>query len=75
MIAQAGMGAAFAGHLLRAPARSRRPDPRAIRSLAKIGGELFVRTAALTGSFAVASAGLSGTFVSAWRMQVSSVWR
>lgn len=58
-IAQAGMGAAFAAHLLRAPARGRRPDARAIRGLAKVGGELFVRTAALTGSFAVASAVLA----------------
>lgn len=58
-IAQAGMGAAFVAHLLTAPADSRRPDRRAIRGLAKVGGELFVRTAALTGSFAVASAVLA----------------
>jgi len=61
-IAQAGMGAAFAWLLLRAPVGrdgSRRPDRRAIRALARVGGHLFVRTAALTGSFAVAGAVLA----------------
>ncbi|MBB4663563.1 MATE family efflux transporter [Conexibacter arvalis] len=61
-IAQAGMGGAFALLLLRAPVGrggGRRPDPRAIRSLARVGGHLFVRTAALTGSFAVAGAVLA----------------
>lgn len=55
-IAQAGMGLAFVSHLLRAPADSRRPDRAAIGRLAHVGGHLFVRTAALTGSFALASA-------------------
>jgi len=64
-IAQAGMGAAFALVLLRssgtgrAGGASRRPDLVAIRGLARIGGHLFVRTAALTGSFAVAGAVLA----------------
>lgn len=61
-IAQAAMGAAFAWLLLRAPVGdggSRRPDRRAIRALARVGGHLFVRTAALTGSFAVAGAVLA----------------
>jgi putative MATE family efflux protein len=58
-IAQAGMGGAFALLLLGAPADSRRPDVRAIRALARIGGHLFVRTASLTGSFAVAGAVLA----------------
>jgi len=58
-IAQAGMGLAFARRLLAAPAPSRRPDRRAMRALARVSGELFVRTAALTGSFAVASAVLA----------------
>jgi putative MATE family efflux protein len=61
-IAQAGMGAAFAWLLLRAPVGrdgSRRPDRAAIRALARVGGHLFVRTAALTGSFAVAGAVLA----------------
>jgi putative MATE family efflux protein len=58
-IAQAGMGGAFAWLLLRAPADSRRPDRRAIARLAQVGGHLFVRTAALTGAFAVAGAVLA----------------
>ena len=62
-IAQAGMGGAFALLLLRAPAGggrgARRPDGRAIRALARVGGHLFVRTAALTGSFALAGAVLA----------------
>ncbi|MDO8210507.1 MATE family efflux transporter [Conexibacter sp. CPCC 206217] len=58
-IAQTTMGAAFAILLLRAPADRRRPDRRAISRLARIGGHLFVRTAALTGAFAVASAVLA----------------
>lgn len=55
-VAQAGMGLAFVRELLRAPADSRTPDRAAIRRLAHVGGHLFVRTAALTGSFALASA-------------------
>lgn len=61
-IAQACMGGAFAWLLLRGRAGipySRRPDRRAIGRLAQIGGHLFVRTAALTGAFAVASAVLA----------------
>ena len=53
------MGAAFARALLRAPADSRRPSLAAMRPLARIGGEIFVRTAALYGSFLVASAVLA----------------
>ncbi len=59
VIAQAGMGAAFAWALLGAPALSRRPSVAAMRPLARIGGEIFVRTAALYGSFLVASAVLA----------------
>jgi putative MATE family efflux protein len=55
-IAQAGMGAAFAIALLRAPARTRRPRPELMRPLVRIGGEIFVRTTALYASFLVASA-------------------
>jgi putative MATE family efflux protein len=58
-IAQAGMGAAFAYELLRAPARTRRPRPELMRPLMRIGGEIFVRTAALYASFLVASAVLA----------------
>jgi putative MATE family efflux protein len=57
--AQAGMGAAFVTILLRRPATSRRPSLAAMRPLARIGGEIFVRTAALYGSFLVASAVLA----------------
>jgi putative MATE family efflux protein len=58
-IAQAGMGAAFAVALLRAPAQTRRPRPELMRPLARIGGEIFVRTTALYASFLVASAVLA----------------
>jgi putative MATE family efflux protein len=56
VIAQAGMGAAFAAVLLRAPAASRRPDWARIRSLTSIGAQLLVRTAALIGCFVLATA-------------------
>jgi len=59
VVAQAGMGAAFARYLLRAPARSRRPSLERMRPLARIGGEIFVRTASLYASFLVASAVLA----------------
>lgn len=56
VVAQLGMGAAFVRALLAAPADSRRPSLARMRPLARIGGEIFVRTAALYGSFLVASA-------------------
>jgi putative MATE family efflux protein len=56
VLSQAGMGAAFVRALLAAPADSRRPSLARMRPLARIGGEIFVRTAALYGSFLVASA-------------------
>jgi putative MATE family efflux protein len=56
VIAQAGMGAAFVVALLRAPADSRRPRLESIRPLMRVGGEIFVRTAALYTSFLVAGA-------------------
>ncbi|MBN1527729.1 MAG: MATE family efflux transporter [Thermoleophilaceae bacterium] len=59
VVSQAGMGAAFALRLLRAPAHDRRPTLAGMRPLARIGGEIFVRTAALYGSFLVASAVLA----------------
>jgi putative MATE family efflux protein len=59
VIAQAGMGAAFAVELLRAPADDRRPRPALIRPLARVGGDIFVRTSALYASFLVASAVLA----------------
>jgi putative MATE family efflux protein len=45
--------------LLAAPADSRRPVPARMRPLARIGREIFVRTAALYASFLVASAVLA----------------
>ncbi len=59
VVAQLGMGAAFVAALLRAPADSRRPALTAMRPLARIGSEIFVRTAALYASFLVASAVLA----------------
>jgi putative MATE family efflux protein len=59
VLSQAGMGAAFVAILLRRPAASRRPSVAGIRPLTRIGAEIFVRTAALYGSFLVASAVLA----------------
>jgi putative MATE family efflux protein len=59
VIAQLGMGVAFAAVLLRAPARSRRPDPAQLRGLARVAGDLLVRTGALLGCFTLASAVLA----------------
>jgi putative MATE family efflux protein len=55
-IAQAGMGLAFARLLW---ARPWRPNLDRIRPLLRIGGDIFVRTAALYASFVVASAVLA----------------
>jgi putative MATE family efflux protein len=63
VIAQAGMGGAFAAALWRAPAGRgpgrRRPRWQAIRPLLAMGGALVLRTASLYGSFLVASAVLA----------------
>jgi putative MATE family efflux protein len=56
VLAQLGMGAAFAALLLRAPAPSRRVTWRGMRALLSIGGAILLRTASLLGSFTVASA-------------------
>ncbi|HEX8122973.1 MAG TPA: MATE family efflux transporter [Solirubrobacteraceae bacterium] len=58
-IAQAGMGLAFVVLLLRAPAATRRPVWSLMAPLLRMGGDLVVRTAALIGSFLVASAVLA----------------
>ena len=58
-IAQAGMGTAFVVELLRPHADSRRPSLREIRPMLRIGGQIFVRTAALLGSFLVAASVLA----------------
>jgi putative MATE family efflux protein len=55
VIAQAGMGVAFVVELLRPHADSRRPRLAEMRPLVRIGGQIFVRTTALLGSFVVAS--------------------
>jgi putative MATE family efflux protein len=58
VLAQLGMGAAFAALLLRAGGLgvSRRVTWRGIRALLSIGGAILIRTASLLGSFIVASA-------------------
>jgi putative MATE family efflux protein len=68
VIAQAGMGLAFARALLRAPAgaHGRRPHLVLMRPLLRMGGALIMRTASLWGSFLVASAVLAR--VNAWSL-------
>jgi len=58
-IAQGGMGAAFVIELLRPRASSRRPSLREIRPMLRVGGQIFVRTTALLGSFLVAASVLA----------------
>ncbi len=59
VLAQAGMGGAFAWILLRRPALSRTPRLELLAPLLRISGELFVRSAALLVAFATASAVLA----------------
>jgi putative MATE family efflux protein len=61
VVAQVGMGVAFAVLLLRAggPGVDRRPAPTLIRPLVRISWELFLRSAALLISFLTASAVLA----------------
>ena len=60
VIAQAGMGAAFAVGLWRAPSMAgRRPHWARMRPLLRMGGALVMRTTSLYGSFFVASAVLA----------------
>jgi putative MATE family efflux protein len=68
VIAQAGMGAAFALALLRAPGgeHGRRPRLALMRPLLRMGSALILRTASLYGSFLVASAVLAR--VNAWSL-------
>ncbi len=61
VIAQLGMGAAFAWLLLRAPASTRRPVWELIRPMTKMGAQIVVRTGSLLLAFAVASAVLART--------------
>jgi putative MATE family efflux protein len=68
VIAQAGMGAAFALALLRAPAgdTGRRPQWRLMAPLLRMGSALVLRTGSLYASFLVASAVLAR--VNAWSL-------
>jgi putative MATE family efflux protein len=59
VIAQLGMGTAFAALLLAAPATSRLPHRAAMASLMSLGGAILLRTASLLASFLVASAVLA----------------
>ncbi len=61
VVAQVGMGTAFAVLLLRAPATSRRPVAILLRRLCSMGGDLVVRTGALLGAFLLAGAVLART--------------
>jgi putative MATE family efflux protein len=71
VIAQAGMGAAFAVLLLRAggepgtAAISRRPRPADLRSLLRLGGDLLVRTGSLLLAFTLAGAVVARTSTAA----------
>jgi putative MATE family efflux protein len=56
LIAQLGMGLAFALKMLRTPSDSRRPDFQRMRPLIRTGGHITVRTAALLGAFTLTSA-------------------
>jgi putative MATE family efflux protein len=59
VVAQLGMGVAFAVLLLRAPALSRRPHAAQLRRLAHMGFHIVVRTGSLLLSFIVAGAVLA----------------
>jgi putative MATE family efflux protein len=59
VLAQLGMGAAFAAYLLRAPARSRRPRPELLLRLARMGSHIVVRTGSLLLAFVIAGAVLA----------------
>jgi putative MATE family efflux protein len=61
VVAQAGMGAVFAVALLKAPALSRRPHAAQLRSLARMGGHIIVRTGSLLLAFLIAGAVLART--------------
>ncbi len=61
VVAQLGMGAAFAWLLLRARATTRRPVWDLMRPMTRMGAQIVVRTASLLLVFAVASAVLART--------------
>jgi putative MATE family efflux protein len=59
VVAQAGMGVAFALLLLKAPATTRRPHAQQLKSLARMGGHIVVRTGSLLLAFLIAGAVLA----------------
>jgi putative MATE family efflux protein len=59
VIAQTGMGAAFTMYLLKAPARTRRPNVEQLRGLTRMGGHIVVRTGSLLLAFVIAGAVLA----------------
>lgn len=61
VVAQLGMGAAFAWCLLRPPATTRRPVWALIRPMTHMGAQIVVRTGSLLLAFAVATAVLART--------------
>ncbi len=61
VVAQLGMGAAFAWLLLRGPAQTRRPLWALIRPMTRMGAQILVRTGSLLLAFGVASAVLART--------------
>jgi putative MATE family efflux protein len=73
VIAQAGMGVAFARALLAAPSGSagRRPRLAAMRPLMRMGRALILRTASLYGAFLVASAVLAR--VNSWSLAAHQI--
>jgi putative MATE family efflux protein len=59
VLAQLGMGAAFAACLLGAPASNRRPSWAGMRPLLRMGSALVLRTGSLLGAFTLAGAVLA----------------
>jgi putative MATE family efflux protein len=59
VVAQLGMGVAFAAYLLRAPARSRVPHVELLLRLARMGWHIVVRTGSLLLAFVLAGAVLA----------------
>jgi putative MATE family efflux protein len=59
VVAQTGMGVAFIMYLLKAPARTRRPNTEQLKGLARMGGHIVVRTGSLLLAFVIAGAVLA----------------
>lgn len=56
LLAQLGMGVAFARRMVAISGADRRPDPARMRPLLRTGGHLTIRTMALLGAFTLSSA-------------------